>query len=173
MVLGIDIDNTITKTGKKARECLKLFAPEYDDYHQLPAQQLNEFLDLYEACIHETCELKEGVVEAFDYFNNNGYKIIIITARDNEHVPNQQEITKNYFAKHNLKYDKIIFNQKNKGKCALDNRVNIFFDDKEENLDEIGSYGIECIRFTTKNDSKYKTFSNWYDIIEYIKSRKD
>lgn len=169
MVLGIDIDNTITKTEEKTRDCLNKFAPEYDDYHKLPDNKGKEFLDLYEGYIHETCELKDGVKEAFDYFNNNGYKIVIITARDNEHVLNQEEITKNYFAKQNLKYDKIIFNQSNKGKCALDNKVDIFFDDKEENLDEISLYGIECIRFTTKSDSKYKTFSNWYDIIEYIK----
>lgn len=173
MVIGIDIDSTITSTGKKTRECLKKFAPEYDDYHKLPDAKRKEFLDLYEGFIHETCELKDGVKEAFDYFNKSGYKIIIITARDYKHCPNQEEITKEYFSSHNLKYDRIIFNQTNKGKCAYLNNVSIFFDDKEENLDEINSYGIECIRFTTKNDSKYKTFSNWYDIIEYVKSRKD
>lgn len=173
MVLGIDIDSTITATGEKTRECLKQYAPEYDDYHKLPEDKYEEFLYIYGEYIHKTCELKPGVKEAFEYFNKNGYKIIIITARNCERCNREEEITKDYFKRHNLKYDKIIFDMTKKGKRAYENGVSIFFDDREENLDDVSSYGIECIRFTTKNDSKYKTFSNWYDIIEYVKSRKD
>lgn len=172
MIIGIDIDNTITSTGEKTLECLAKYAPGYDDYHKLPKDKYEEFLDLYEEHIHRTCELKSGVKEAFAYFNKNGYKIMIITARNNNHCKNQEEITKEYFKRHNLKYDKIIFDMSKKGKCAQENNVSIFFDDKEENLDEISSYGIECIRFSTKNDSKYKTFSNWMDIIEYLKAKE-
>ncbi|MDE5538959.1 MAG: hypothetical protein K2J20_00545 [Bacilli bacterium] len=171
MVIGIDIDSTITSTGKKTRECLQEFAPGYEDYHLLPEEQYKQFLDLYEEYIHINCELKSGVQEAFAYFKECGYKIVIITARDTKHCPNQFAITTDYFKRHNLHYDEIIFECEEKGQTASSHHVNLFIDDKEANLDDISAYGIECFRFGAAKDSKYKTFTNWYDIIEYLKDR--
>ena len=102
-----------------------------------------------------------------------GYQIIIITARNNEHCPNQEEVTTQYFKRHNLKYDKIIFDTPVKGKCAYENSVSIFVDDREKNLDEISEYGIECLHFSSNPNSKYQTFTDWRDIIKYMKSRKE
>lgn len=169
-VIGIDIDSTITKTGKKAHECLKEYAPGYKLVRDLPEERQQEFLDLYEGYIHKTCELKEGVKEAFDYLKKNKYKIVIITARNKKHCKKQKSITKKYFKEHNLSYDKILFNKTFKGKPAFKNKCKIFIDDKESNLDDINNYGIECIKFGEES-SKYKFFNDWYEIIEYLKQK--
>ena len=59
-----------------------------------------------------------------------------------------------------------------KSTLAKENNIDIFIDDKENVLDKIASSSnIECIRFTSDKNSKYKTFNNWYDIIEYIKTK--
>lgn len=173
MIIGIDIDSTITNTGAKTKECLKAFAPEFDDYHKLPKNKYEEFLDKYEGYIHKTCNLKPGVSEAFKYFKESGYKIIIITARNTTHCKNQKDITINYFKYHNLQYDKIIFDMSKKGVCAYENNVSIFIDDREENLDDVSQYGIECLHFSSDTHSKYKTFTDWRDIAEYIKTKKE
>ena len=171
MTIGIDIDSTITSTGKKTRECLQEYAPGFDNYNRLPEDKYEEFLNLYEEYIHTHCELKSGVKEAFAYFRECGYKIVIITARDLKRCKNQVEITTSYFKRHNLEYDEIIFECDQKGKVASSHHVNLFIDDKEANLDDISTYGIECFKFGTDEPSKYKTFSNWYEIIDYLKAR--
>lgn len=170
MTIGIDIDSTITSTGKKARECLKKFAPEYSNFDNLPNHMYEKFWNLYNEEVHSTCELKEGVKGAFDYFLEKGFKIVIITARNNNCNVDMEKLTKEYFKKHDLKYDKIIFNKDKKGKIAKENKCDIFIDDREENLDDISQYKIECLKFG-EYSNKYKTFDNWYDIIEYIKTK--
>lgn len=170
-VIGIDIDSTITQTGKKAHEYLKEYAPGYKLVRDLPKDKQDEFLDLYEGKIHETCELKDGVKEAFEYLKKNKYKIIIITARNKTHCKKQKSITKKYFKNHGLNYDKILFNKEYKGASAYKNKCEIFIDDKESNLEDISKYGIECLKIGEKS-SKYQSFNDWYEIIEYLKTRK-
>lgn len=170
MTIGIDIDSTITSTGKKARECLKKFTSEYSSFDDLPKNMYEKFWTLYNKEIHSTCELKDGVKEAFNYFLKKGFKIVIITARNNNCNIDMEKLTKKYLRKHKLKYDKIIFNKSQKGEIARENGCDIFIDDREENLDNISQYGIECLKFGQESN-KYKTFSNWHDIIEYIKTK--
>lgn len=171
MTIGIDIDDTITETTLKANEYLKEFDEDFkEDYHKHPKYE--EFMALYRKKIMQNVSLAKHVKEAFDFFDSNGYKIIIITYRPETYAPDVNNITIEFFKKHGLKYEKLI-NTYDKGIAAKENKVDIFIDDKIVHLDDVNQYGIECIRFSNKNDSKYKTFSNWYDIIEYVKSRKD
>lgn len=179
MVIGIDIDNTITNTYLTTQKYLSIYDNTYTDWHNLPEERKTEFLNLYIENIMTECSLKDYVKEALEYFKQNNYKIILITARNNKYSPKVKTITTNYLAKYNLPYDKIIFDdeeQENKGLSANQEHVSLFIDDKETNLDNIAKYNIECLLFDNQkhpqNCSKYKTFSNWRDIIEYIK-RKD
>lgn len=172
--IGIDIDNTITCTSEKIKECLALYAPDYTDYHNLPKPQLIEFLTMYQEYIHNNCELKPGIKEAFTYFQQKGYKIIIVTAREESIAsPNEEALTKEYLKKHNLEYSKIYFACHKKGKIAKDNNIELFIDDNETVLDDIHKYNIECLKISSYLNSKYKTFTNWHDIIEYIKLREE
>ena len=111
--------------------------------------------------------------EAFRYLHDKGYKIIIITARNNKYHADVISDTIFYLHKYNLWYDEIIFEEKNnKGDKAHKYHVDVFIDDKESNLDDINKYGIECLRFTTDNNSKYKIVKNWNEVIAYFKSRE-
>lgn len=168
MIIGIDIDDTITDTSIVANKYLTLFSRNYQDYHELPQEKYYDFLNEYQAEIVKNNILKEGCQEAFKYLKENGWKIIIITARSSEFDSRIEKLTKEFLANNNLIYDKIIFNAIEKGTIASSEHLSIFIDDKEEVLDDVNKFNITCLRFTQKA-SKYKTFNNWYDIIEYIK----
>ncbi|MCI9281171.1 MAG: hypothetical protein HFI49_02800 [Bacilli bacterium] len=175
MILGIDIDDTITETTLTANKYITLFDNSYKDYHDLSQNKYFDFLNLYLQDIVKNNILKEGVKEAFEFFKNKGYKIIFITARNDIHAPNIKKLTKEFLDKNNIYHDKLIYEEVGHGdKSALakENSIDIFIDDKEDVLDKIASSSkIECIRFTNDKKSKYKTFNNWYDIIEYIKTK--
>lgn len=173
MIIGIDIDDTITETTKNANKYARIFDPNLnDDYHTFSKEKYEEFRHLYQREISRTNPLKEGVKEAFEYFDKHNIKVIIITTRDKYYANDIDEISINHLKNNGLKFSKFI-NTTTKGIEAYKNKVDLFIDDKEKNLDDVKSYGIECIRFSTKNDSKYKTFSDWSDIIKYITDRKD
>lgn len=175
MVLGIDIDDTITETTITGNKYLLKYDNSYQSYHDLPQNKYFEFLNLYLQDIVKNNILKDGVKEAFAYFKSIGCKIIIITARNDIHTPNVKKLTKEFLDKNAIKYDELVFDDLNAGdksKLAIENNIDIFIDDKEIVLDKIAACSnIECIRFTKDKGSKYKTFSNWYDIIEYIKTK--
>lgn len=170
MTIGIDIDDTITKTSEIAALNLKKFDSNYSDYHDLPKERYEEFMRLYQADGLKNVELMEGVKEAFDYFKTKGYKIIIITARNNKYDDTIKDITIDYLKRHSLEYDKIVFDKESKGKIAKKEGVDIFIDDKVSVLDEVASYNIKTINISKVNGNKHKTFSNWSDIIKYIET---
>ncbi len=175
MNIGIDIDDTITETTFVGNKYVTKFDSNYQNYHDLPQNKYFEFLKLYLQDIVKNNIIKDGVKEAFEFFKNRDYKIIFITARNDIHAPNVKKLTKEFLAKNNIYYDKLIFDDSNTGdksKLAKENNIDIFIDDREGVLDKIASTSnIECIRFTNDKKSKYKTFNNWYDIIEYIKTK--
>lgn len=171
MTIAIDIDDTITKTSEIAAENLKKFDNNYSDYHDLSEERYIEYMRLYQAKGLRNAKLMDGVKEAFEYLNNKGYKIIIITARSNKFDDTIKDLTKKYLEEHGLKYNKIIFEKDSKGRVAKQEGVDIFVDDKKTVLDDVASYGIETINISKIKSDKHKTFSNWSDIIKYIDAR--
>lgn len=167
MILGIDIDDTITNTSKTVREYLKAEYPDYDEYKKLPRKEYRKFLKKNLDKMRNEYTLKEGVKEAWEYFKENNFDIIIITARSNKFSRNNIKNTIKFLERHNIWYDKIYFKQAKKGKKAFKNHVDLFIDDKEQVLDGVYSYGITCL--CMGHSEKYLSFDNWYQILDYIK----
>lgn len=171
MILGIDIDDTIACTSHQGNIYIKEMFPDCTDYHNLPLNDYYKFINKYADKIRTNEPLMDGVKEAFLYFKEKNIKVVFITARNNAWSPNTEMVTKKYLEKYGLEYSKIIFDKELKGSAAKEENVSLFIDDKEENLDDISKYGIECIRITNDKNSKYKTFDNWKDILDYIKRK--
>lgn len=167
MIIGIDIDDTITCTTPVIKEYLQKEYPGYDDYKELPKREYLRFLKKNMKKMRGEYKLKEGVKEAFDYFNKHDFQIIIITARNNKYYHESILDTIKYLEDHGLVYDKIFFNKPKKGKIAFREHVDFFIDDKESVLDGVSKYGIQCL--CMRDSSNYPSFHNWYEIIEYIK----
>ena len=171
MKIGIDIDNTIACTSFQGNVYVKEMFPECDDYHNLGMENYLAFIKKYADQIRTNEPLMDGVKEAFEYFKEKNIKVIFITARNDAWSPNTEKVTKDYLEKYGLEYDKIIFGKEMKGAAAKEENVSLFIDDKEENLEDISKYGIECIRITKDKSSKFKTFDNWKELLDYIKRK--
>lgn len=173
MILGIDIDDTITDTSLIVKKYLNIYDPNFkDNYKELEPIFLKDFLKTYGRDIINNNKLKPYAKETLDYLYEHGYKIILITARKNDDcVNNRVELTLKYLKEKGIKYHNIEFNQENKGACANNYNVDIFIDDKESVLEDVSKYGIECLSINSRKENKFKTFKSWKELLEYIKER--
>ena len=167
MILGIDIDDTITDTTPVIKKYLKKEYPTYDEYKMLPKKDYVRFLKKNMRQMRSEYQLKEGVKEAWEYFKEHQIKIIIITARNNKYYHKSNQDTLEYLKKNGLFYDKIYFNEPKNGRRAHKSHVDLFIDDKEKILDNMKQYGIQGLCMGCS--SKYPSFDNWKQIIEYLK----
>lgn len=174
MVLGIDIDNTIVNTHFYTQKYMAKYHPEVKshDYHDLK-NEIRPFLNKYFLSITSDLEVIDNVIPVFNEFKNRGYKLYLITARGSENIDpslNIEEATTNKINELGIPYDKISFNNKTKVMACKKLDVDIFIDDKLDNIKDVSSAGIKCIRFLEKGEkkSKYPEFDNWMDILKYI-----
>jgi len=167
--IGIDIDDTIVNT----RVIEEQFKAKYN--YNADEETWYEFCQKHVQEICELATIKPGVKEAFDWMRNNGCEIVIITARERfDHFCNER-FTARLFEENGIPYDKLIIESMPKGPDAHQHGIDLFFDDLESNLDNVSSYGIESIKVCEELtcQGKYKEFTNWYDILAYIKLRKN
>lgn len=167
MILGIDIDDTITYTRKTILKYRKMVYPNLNDNDLLPNKEYKKFLRKYMKDMRREYEIREGVKEAWQYFKDNNFKIIIITARSNKYYHRSIKDTIDFLDKNGIFYDKIYFNKVKKGKKAFKEHVDLFIDDNELVLDNVSKYGIKVL-CRGKSD-KYPSCEDWYQIINYIK----
>ena len=172
MTIGIDVDDTITKTTETICSIPGMSWEILDQIIANPSsvpnldEQLNETFG--------NMDVFENVVSVINYFKDKGYKIVIITARGSEGLEGIIPITEKLFKKIGLKYDKAVFSQNVKGNACKENNVDIFIDDTEEVLDEIASKGIKTVRFSESDiNSKHKVMHSWLEFKEYIDSLGD
>lgn len=64
MRIGIDVDDTITKTHEYVIKLKKEAFPDWDPMKMLPEEVFLPFIDKNERKIHQNVELKEGAREA-------------------------------------------------------------------------------------------------------------
>ena len=104
MVIGIDVDDTITKTSKCANKLLKN-DNKYNyviDYHDLNSDDYDEFINKYIGNIYDCVPLKEDVVNTLKLWHDEGIKIIFITARGSDNYKDAFSKTGLYFASNDI-----------------------------------------------------------------------
>ncbi len=136
--------------------------------------EIKEFIIKNIKDIFNNAKLQPGVKNAFDYFNEKGYQIVIITARGSGLNYNYKKVTKDYLKKYELNYNKIFFGYEEKGLKAFEEKIDMFIDDKIKVLDSVSSHGIKAIHFTEEKGSteQYIAFNDWNEIIKYIDNQK-
>lgn len=172
LTIGIDIDDTITKTLEKAEEYL-INHDEYIPYEELCGIKTSRAIKFAQErleTIQKECQPKDNVIEVLKRLKSKGNRIIIITARGSDLDYNYETITKEYLKKYNIPYDDIIFESVNKGLDCKNSNIDILIDDREYNLDSAIEYGIIPIKFKSSKEpiSKYPTFDNWLYLEKYI-----
>lgn len=160
MVIGIDIDDTLTNTPKRIVELVSVLAT-------LDKKDLEIALNTHANKVDDI-PLKKNALEVLNYFKDKGHKLVFITARGSNNHEFLIPITNAYFKKNNIPYDEIIYASEEKGISCKKLKVDIFIDDLESNLDNVKRMGIKTLRMTDEKESKHDIVTNWLEVKTYI-----
>lgn len=122
MIIGIDIDNTISDT----HEMIAAYAQRYGAEENRPLYLdrsryfLSEYLgwpeDVVEAfrqrClldIYREVEVKPGAIQVLRSWQGAGHRIILITGRNSE-FPGMETVTRDWLERHGIPYERLIMN---------------------------------------------------------------
>lgn len=191
MNIGIDIDDTITKTSEEtdiwAKEYtenilkrkfelqeIEIFDPMWAKYlYNWTEEEDRIFWDTYYEKIMESVKPKEDAIEVINNLSKNN-KIFIITARWDRKNGIIAKITKDWLEKNNIKYNELFLGHKDKRKIIQDNNIEVFIDDSLKTCMEIYEMGIKTlimdsrINKNMKEDKIERVFS-WKEIETKIK----
>ena len=196
MILGIDIDDTISKTceilveyGKEYtekvlnREKTLEFNGNLSNHFYIEAlfgwtrEEANRFFEIYYKKFVENVSPKEDSVEIINRLHDEGNKIVLITSRDNFADVNAKLETEKWLKRQGIKYDNLITDVSSKYQTCLDYNVELFIDDSYSNCLEMSSNGIKSLMVDAKynynlNDEKIRRVYSWKEIYSLIDSER-
>ena len=146
ITIGIDLDDTISSSNEMFIKYAKLYNKEKKINFKIDETQWDldksfgwndnnykEFCKQYLRTLLNEAEIKYNAVEKINKLKNEGYKIIIITSRNEKELNDMYSFTEKWLKNHNINYDKLIINSLQKEEECLKNKVNIFIDDNMKN----------------------------------------
>lgn len=146
ITIGIDLDDTISSSNEMFIEYAKLYNKEKKINFKIDETQWDldksfgwndnnykEFCKQYLRTLLNEAEIKYNAAEKINKLKNEGYKIIIITSRNEKELNDMYSFTEKWLKNHNINYDKLIINSLQKEEECLKNKVNIFIDDNMKN----------------------------------------
>lgn len=193
MNIGIDIDGVLTDFEREALDfatkmCveenwpIKINLSKYDETeaYNWNHEQANKFWNKYIIKYFSETPVRNFAPEVIEKLMQEGHKIILITARDNygmpsEHYGEEQQITKDWLEKNNIKYDKLIFETEKLGPC-IENHIDVMIEDSPTNILDL-SKQIKVIKFDCQynkdvNNENVITAYSWYHIYRIIKEMR-
>jgi len=193
MIIGIDIDDTLTDIRDQLKEATLEYAKKlgkkinidntyiedknngniYKEKYNFTDEELKRFFKEVQEEITKNVKPREGTREVIKKLREEGNTIIIITARDKQFHDDPYELSKTWLDKNEIEYDKIIVNAREKAKICLDEKVDIFIDDQLANCMKVSRTGITVIRITNYKEVHGNIINktNWQDIYEFIKEK--
>ena len=192
MIIGIDIDNTITDT----LPILKQYCKRYNEEVLKRDEPINEggfsTFNLYnwtkeeniDFCVRHLEEvvlqakIKENAQEVIKKLKEEGNIIYIITARKKPEFNEPYKITERFLQDNGIVYDELVVGKAEKKQTCIDNKIDIMIDDEPQNINEI-SESIPVIAFDEiynktcfgKNVIKVNNWKQIYNIIKEMERR--
>lgn len=146
ITIGIDLDDTISSSNEMFIKYAKLYNNEKKINFKIDETQWDldksfgwndnnykEFCKQYLRTLLNEAETKYNATEKINKLKNEGYKIMIITSRNEKELNDMYSFTEKWLKNHNINYDKLIINSLQKEEECLKNKVNIFIDDNMKN----------------------------------------
>ena len=147
MNIGIDIDDTITYTYEML---LPMVAVRYGIslsklYEELPTyKKLNATLPDYAHFASESLPvaakltpIRDGALEIITKLKEEGHEIIFITARNHEEFVEPYKISFDFLKVNKVPYDKLLVNIKRKDKQCFMEKIDLFIDDTNDNVNRL------------------------------------
>lgn len=186
MNIGIDIDDTITNSSdifiKYARKYNQIKKIDYEinvnELDQFLAfgwtdNNKKEFIKLYLKKILTEAKTNNNSSKIIKKLKLKGYKIYLISARNDFEMANMYEFTKNWLAKNQILYDYLYINCKNKLDICMQNKIDIFIDDNYDTCNQIkNNSNIKVLMYATRYNNLIKSnilrVKNWKQIFLFI-----
>lgn len=162
MIIGIDIDDTLTETSSFANS---LVSGDVKDYHELEKDELLKFVHENIENITLNVELRKDALEVLKMWKKRGWKIVFITARGDENVAIFKSLL--YFKKYDIPFDKIVFKKHRKALTCKEENVEVFIDDKEIVLNEVKKLGIKTIKMGGESEN-HEVVKSWIELKDTI-----
>lgn len=169
MRIGFDMDDTTCSTTEKVIELEQDFSV---------GKKVKTKKDLWDAKrirnvltkIYKEVELKDGVVEAYNFFKYNYgdeiNELFIISARCSDLVDNCKKLTEDYCKSNNLCIDHVIVNASDKAEVCKKYGIDLMIDNSINNYYNLINNGIEACLFDEYNN--YPDIDDrivsWYDV---------
>ena len=191
MRIGIDIDGVLTDLARFVSDYGIKFCYdnniEYkikdDSYYESEAlgislENAEKFWNKYLPYYATEYGPREFAAEVIKKLKTNN-EIYIITARNEEGLPKEvygkmQSLVKEWLAKNQIEYDKLIFTVGSKLPYCLENGIDIMVEDSPRNLTDIGAkIPVLCFDnpYNRKIEGKNITrVHSWYDILHKIET---
>ena len=185
MIIGIDIDDTISDTY----EVLFNYAQEYTvkvlkkepiikelnsctthfytrELHGWNDEEETNFFKLYYKKVMENIKLKTLALEYLKKLSEENHKIILITSRWNPDDFDIAEVTKKWLEEDCIPYDKLIVNASDKTIAAKQENLDVFIDDSFKNCKAVSDIGIKTYMMDSRvnrglNDEKITRVYSW------------
>ena len=187
MRIGIDLDDTITKTDEILFKYAKIYNEEEKILFNINREEWNltkafgwneenikEFFSKYLKSIYEEAEIKENAKERINKLKDDGNEIIIITARDTKSLKEVHEVCKDWLINNKINVDKIVVDGENKAQKCLENKIDIFIDDNICNCENVyNNLKIPVLLMNGRYNKDYqnpkiKRVYNWNEIYNEI-----
>jgi len=163
LIIGIDIDNTITHTTEMILHYAQIFGREQglntvpdlryyylEDVLGWDKRVADDFLDEYLGRIYQHMLPKEQAVEVLSNLKKQ-HELILITSR-NQQFPKVEEVTVNWLNRNGIEYDRLILNKTSnmhffsKLEACRENHVEVMIEDHYKLVSEISPF-IPVIMF--------------------------
>ena len=138
----------------------------------------DEFDDFYYKNIERIAKNLKVIDEAPEYIKKlreKGYKIYIISGRDNGEYSNPYKMTTDWLEKYDIQYDKLIltdvFDSAKKAKVCLENNISIMIDDSSRIQLEVDKTRVTALLMDTpynRQTDSLKRVHNWKEIYDFI-----
>ena len=185
MIIGIDIDDTITNTyevmmGYAQEYTLDVLGREpiinetnscsnhlYIQYlHNWNKDEDLKYLELYYENIIKEVRPKTLALKYLNKLKEEGHTIVLITARWETEYIDIVGLTKEWLRENNVPYDKLIVNAENKQIAAKQENLDIFIDDSFKNCQMVSDIGIKTFIMDTRtnrnlDDERIKRVYSW------------
>lgn len=191
MNIGIDIDDTITKTSEETDTWAKEYTEnvlkrkfelkEIEILDPMWAKHLygwneeenKKFWDIYYEKIMENVKPKEYALEVINKLSKEN-NIIIITARWDRENGIISKITEEWLERYGLNYEKLFIGYKDKRNIVKENNIELFIDDSFKTCKQISEMNVRTLIMNSRinkdmEDENMERVFSWKEIEEKIK----
>jgi uncharacterized HAD superfamily protein len=189
MIIGIDIDNTITYTTEMIMHYAEIFGQKHglntvnnpNGYYLEEAlgwssEAVVEFFDTYLASIYREVKPKEQAREIIEQLQKQ-HQIMLITSR-NYQYPGVEDVTREWLKEYGIPYDKLILNPSSnmhyfdKLAVCMQNGVNLMIEDHHDLAQELSEF-MPVILFDYPYNKHVKSenifrVGNWREAYQWI-----